>query len=75
MESLASAVAIWSTTIDLSKELISEGLPHDKRTVRDIVVNMATSIGIQPRFVSVDHYYLKALPQYSEKSHCGVSFR
>ena len=68
LESLASAVAVWSTTIDLSKELIWEGLPHDKRTVRDIVVNMATSIGIQPRFVSVDHYYLReALPQYLGK--------
>ena len=68
LESLASAVAIWSTTIDLSKELIWEGLPHDRRTVRDIIVSMATSIGIEPRFVSVDHYDLREeLPQYLGK--------
>ena len=65
---LASAIALWSTTIDLGKELIWEGLPHDKRSVREIIVNMAKSKGIEPQFVSVDEDDLKEkLPKYLEK--------
>ena len=68
LESLASAIAIWSTTIDLGKELIWEGLPHDRRNVRDIIMNMATSMGVEPRFVSVDGDDLREkLPKYLGK--------
>ena len=68
LESLASAIALWSTTIDLGKELIWEGLPHDRRSVRDIIVDIAKSIGTEPQFVSVDEDDLREkLPKYLEK--------
>ncbi len=68
LESLAAAIAIWSTTIDLGIKLIWEGLPHDRRSVKDIIVNMAKSIGIEPRFVSVVEDDLREkLPKYLGK--------
>lgn len=68
LESLASTIAVWSTSTDLSKSIIWEGLPHDRRSVRGIILDMAKSIGIEPRFVSVEGDVLREkLPKYLGK--------
>lgn len=67
VEILAHAIAIWSTTSNLSKYFIWEGLPHDKRNVEEIVQTMATSLGLNFKFKSVPINKLKKkLPRYLE---------
>ena len=53
MENLAKALILWVTTIDISRFIVWEALPWEGESVRKIVENMATSVGVAVNFVDV----------------------
>lgn len=68
MEYLAQAIVCWSTKTDISLFQVWEALPDTGRSVRQIIIAMAASLGVVAKLVDVSVAELaKDLPLYLDK--------